>query len=58
MVLGRTLESPLDSQEISRFILKEITLNLHRKDEAEAPILWPRDVTSRLIGIAPDSGED
>ena len=57
-MLGRTVESPLDSQEISRFILKEITLNLHRKDEAEAPILWPRDVTSRLIGKAPDSGKD
>ena len=26
--------------------------------EAEAPILWPQDVKSRLIGKDPDAGKD
>jgi len=26
--------------------------------EAEAPILWPPDVKSRLIGKDPDAGKD
>ena len=26
--------------------------------EAEAPMLWPPDVKSRLIGKNPDAGED
>ena len=26
--------------------------------KAEAPILWPRDVKSRLIGKDPDAGKD
>ena len=27
-------------------------------DEAEAPILWPPDVKSQLIGKDPDAGKD
>ena len=51
VVLKKTLESPLDSKEIkpvnpkgnqpSRFI---------GRNDAEAPILWPPDAKSRLIG--------
>ena len=32
--------------------------NLITDSEAEAPILWPPDVKSRLIGKDPDSGKD
>ena len=28
------------------------------RTEAEAPILWPADVKSRLIGKDPDAGND
>ena len=28
------------------------------RTEAEAPILWPPDVKSRLIGKDPDAGKD
>ena len=31
--------------------------NLITDTEAEAPILWPPDVKSRLIGKDPDSGK-
>ena len=36
-------------------ILKEI--NPGTDAEAEAPVLWPPDVKSRLIGKAPDAGK-
>jgi len=42
-------------------ILKEINpeYSLQRTDvEAEAPILWPPDVKSRLIGKDPDTEKD
>ena len=29
-----------------------------RADEAEAPILWPPDARSQLIGKDPDAGKD
>ena len=34
-------------------------MNIHWKDdaEAEAPILWPPDVKSRLIGKVDDAGK-
>ena len=61
MMLEKTLESPLDSKEIQPvhptgdqswvFIGRTAT-------EAEAPILWPPDVKSRLIGKDPDAGKD
>ena len=60
-VLEKTLESPLDCKEIKSANPKE---NQHwifigRTDaEAEAPILWPPDMKSRLIGKKPDAGKD
>ena len=35
-------------------------MNIHQKDdaEAEAPILWPSDVKSRLTGKDPNAGKD
>ena len=49
----------MDSREIKPSILKEINpeLFIRRTDaEAEALILWPPDVKSRLIGKDPDTG--
>ena len=61
MVLEKTLESPLDYKEIQPvnpkgnqfwiFIIRTGT-------EAEAPILWPPDAKSQLIGEDPDAGKD
>ena len=61
VVLEKTLESPLDSNEIQpvnpkgnqfwRFI--EMT-----DAEAEAPVLWPPDSNSQLTGKNPDAGKD
>ena len=61
MVLKKTLESSLDSKEIKPVSLKG---NQHRMfigmpdAEAEAPILWPPDAKSQLIGKDPDAGKD
>ena len=49
MVLEKTLESPLDCQEINQSILKEINPEYsvgRTNDEAETPILWPPDAES------------
>ena len=37
---------------------KKLTLNIHREDYAEAPILWPPSAKSWLIGKDPDAGID
>ena len=53
MVLEKTLESPLDCKEIKPVNLKgnQSRIFIGRTDaEAEAPILWPPDVMSPLIG--------
>ena len=60
MVLEKTLESPLDSKEVKPinpkgnqpwiFTGKTVT-------EAEAPILWPPDAKSWLLGKDPDAGK-
>ena len=61
VVLEKTLESPLDFKEIKPVNPKG---NQHwiftgRTDAApEAPILWPPDVKSQLIGKDPDGGKD
>ena len=34
------------------------TLNIHWKTDAEAPIIWPPDAKSHLIGKDPDAGKD
>ena len=62
VVLGKTLESPLDSKGIKQSVLKEISpkgIFIGRTDdEAEALILWPPDVKNWLIEKDPDAGKD
>ena len=53
MVLEETLESPLDCKEIKPVIPKgnQSLIFIGRTDaEGEAPVLWPPDVKSQLIG--------
>ena len=60
VVLEKTL-GPLDSKEIQPVHPKENQswIFIGRTDaEAEAPVLWPPDVKSRLIGEDPDAGKD
>ena len=58
MVLEKTLESPLDCKEIKPVNHKgnQPRIFIGRTD-AGAPILWPPDVKSRLIGKDPDAGK-
>jgi len=58
-MLEKTLESPLDSKEIKPVNPKgnQPWIVIGRTD-AEAPILWPPDVKSRLIGKDPDAEKD
>ena len=61
MVLEKTLESPLNSKEIKLVNSKENLpgiLTWRADAEAEAPILWPPDVKSWLIGKDLDAGKD
>ena len=61
VVLKKTLESSLDSKEIKPVNLKgnQPWILIGRTDaKAEAPILWPPDAKSRLIGKDPDAGKD
>ena len=61
MVLGKTLESLLDSKEIQPVNRKgnQPWIFIGRTDaEAEAPILWPPDAKSQLIGKDPDAEKD
>ena len=61
VVVEKTLESPLDSKEIKQVNPKgdQPWIFIGRADaEAEAPILWPPDAKSQLIGKDPDAGED
>ena len=59
--LGKTLETPLDRKEIKPVNPKG---NQHRifigrtNAETEAPIFWPSDVKSQLIGKDPDAERD
>ena len=58
MVLEKTLESPLD-YKIKPVNPKGNQPRIRRTDaEAQAPILWPPDAKSRLIGKDPDAGRD
>ena len=55
----RRLESPLDSKEIKLVNLEgnKPWIFIGRTDvEAEAPILWPLDAKSHVIGKEPDAG--
>ena len=61
VVLEKTLESPLDWQEIQPVHPKgdQSWVFIGRTDvEAETPIVWPPDAKSRLIGKDPDAGKD
>ena len=59
MVLQKILESPSDSKEVKLVNLKGNQQLIGRPDaEAEAPILWPPDSKSQLIGKDPDAGKD
>ena len=63
VVLEKTLESPSDSKETKPVNPKgnQPCISIGKTDaeaEAEAPILWPPDGTSQLIGKDPDAGED
>ena len=61
VVLEKSLVSPLDRKEIKQvnpkgdqpWIVTEST-----DAEAEAPIFWPLDAKSQLIGKDPDPGKD
>ena len=60
-VLEKIFESPLDCKEIQPVNPKrnQSWIFIGRTDaKAEAPILWPPDANSRLIGKDPDSGKD
>ena len=61
MVLEKTLQSPLDSKEIIPVHPKgnQPWIFIPRTGaEAGAPILWPPDAKSQLIGKEPDAGKD
>ena len=61
VVLEKTLESPLDYQEIQPVHPKgdQSWVFIERTDvEAETPILWPPDAKSWLIWKDPDAGKD
>ena len=61
MVLEKTLESPLDCNEIQPVhpIGDQPWDFFGRNDtEAETPVLWPPHVKSWLIGKDPDAGKD
>ena len=60
MVLEKILETPLDSREIKPNPPgNQPRIFIGRTDvEAEAPILWPPDVKSQLIGKDPDAEKD
>ena len=60
MLLKKTLESALDCKEIKPVNPKgnQPCIFIGRTDaKAEAPILWPCDMKSLLIGKDPDAGK-
>ena len=59
MVLEKTLESPLDCKEIKSVNPKGNQPRiLIRRTNAEAPIIWPPEANSLLIGKDPDARKD
>ena len=57
-MMEKTLESPLVCKVLNQSILKEINPEFIRRTDAEAPILWPPDVKSKLIRKDYDAGKD
>ena len=61
VMLEKTLESSLNSKDIKPVNPKgnQPWIFIGRSDaETEAPVLWPPDTKSRLIGKDPDAGKD
>ena len=61
VLLEKTLQSPLDSKETKPVNPKgnQPWIFIGRTDaEVEAPILWPPDANSQLLGKVPDVGRD
>ena len=61
LMLGETLESPLNSKEIKPVNLKgnQPWIFIGRTDaKAETPVLWLPDMKNWLIGKDPDAGKD
>ena len=61
MVLGKTLESPLDSKEIQSVHSEgdqPWDFSGRNDAKAETPVLWPPHATSGLIGKDSDAGRD
>ena len=61
MVLANSLESPKDSKEVKTINPKGSQPRIfigRTYVEAEAPILWPPEAKSRLIGKDLDAGKD
>ena len=59
--LEKTLKSPVDSKEIKPANPKghqPWRFSGRTDADAEAPILWPPDVKSRLVGKEPNAGKD
>ena len=57
----RTRESPLESKEVKPANLRENQswILFGRTDaKAEAPIFWPTEANSQIIGKDPDDGKD
>ena len=59
VVLEKTLESPLDCKEMQPVSPKanQSWIFIGRTD-AEAPVLWPPDAKSQLVGKDPSAGKD
>ena len=60
-MLEKTLESSLDCKEVKPVNPKgnQSWVFFRRIDvEAEAPVIWPPDAKSQIIGKDPDAGKD
>ena len=58
-MLEKTVESFLDCKEIKPVSPKGNQLQIFTgRTDAEAPILWPPDAKSQLIGKDSDAGKD
>ena len=59
VALEKTLENPLDCKEIKSVNPKGNQPSIFTgRTDAEAPILWPPDAKSQLIGKDSDAGKD
>ena len=52
------LRVPRTPERSNQSVLKETNWIFIGKTEAEAPVIWPLDVMSQLIGKDPDAGKD